>query len=162
MNEGYIQLKIREINDKCKDIEQMINFEKSKIQLLEEKVGGFKDLIKKLENMDSFKDNLLKEIKKENKDFLEEEINKISKKIASDIEIILIKKIKDLENKITYIIKQENELDKQTEMIKEINNKISYLLNYNNFLMMKLVNKAVLSDREVNEMHMRSTKESKK
>lgn len=162
MKEGYIQLKIAEINDKCKNIEQMINFEKSKIQLLEEKVGGFKDLIKKLENIDNFKDNLLKEIKKENKDFLEDEINKISKKIASDIEDVLITKIKDLENKITYIIKQENELDKQTEMIKEINNKISYLLNYNNFLMMKLVNKAVLSDGEVNEMHMRSTKESKK
>jgi hypothetical protein len=162
MKEGYIQLKIAEINDKCKNIEQIINFEKSKIKLLEEKIGGFKNLIKKLEDIDNFKTNLLKEIKKENKMFLEDEINKVSKKIASDIENVLIKKIKDIENKIKYITEQEENLDKQILTIKEINNKINYLLNYNNFLMMKLVNKAVLSDREVNEMHMRSTKESKK
>lgn len=162
MKEGYIQLKLAEINDKCKNIEQVINFEKSKIQLLEEKVGGFKDLIKKLENIDSFKYNLLKEIKKENKELLEFEISKISKKIASDIETLLITKIKDLEGKIAYIIKQENELDKQKEKLTELNNNISYLLSYNNFLMMKLVNKVVLSDREVNEMHNRSLKESKK
>ena len=162
MKEGYIQMKIADINDKCKNIEQMINFEKSKINLLEEKVGGFKDLIKKLENIDNLKDNMLKEIKKENRELLEDEIKKISKKTASDIEDDLITKIKDLENKTAYIKSQENKLDKQTETTNEINNKIKYLLNHNNFLMMKLVNKAILSDREVNEMHMRATKESKK
>ena len=116
----------------------------------------------KLENIDNLKDNMLKEIKKENRELLEDEIKKISKKTASDIEDDLITKIKDLENKTAYIKSQENKLDKQTETTNEINNKIKYLLNHNNFLMMKLVNKAILSDREVNEMHMRATKESKK
>ena len=52
MKEGYIQLKISEINDKCKQIEQMISMEKKRIELLEQRVGGFKELIKKLQDLD--------------------------------------------------------------------------------------------------------------
>jgi hypothetical protein len=55
---------------------------------------------------------------------------------------------------------REKEIDQQTEMISQANKKINYLLNHNNFLMMKLVNKGVLSDREVTELHSRSSKKS--
>jgi len=59
-----------------------------------------------------------------------------------------------------YITSREKEIAQQTELISEINNKIDYLLNHNNYLMMKLVNKGILSDREVNELHIRSSKKS--
>ena len=51
MKEGYLQLKIQELNDKCTQIDQMIKMEKSKIELLEESVGGLKNLIKKLKDI---------------------------------------------------------------------------------------------------------------
>ena len=60
MKEGYLQLKISELNDKCTQIDQMISMEKSKIELLEQRVGGFKELIKKLQDLDEFKDRILK------------------------------------------------------------------------------------------------------
>ena len=161
MKEGYIKLKIAELNDKCKQIDQIISMEKSKLELLESRVGGFKDLIKKLEEIDNFKDNLLKEIKRENKDLLEEEIKKITKKVSNDIEMSIIGKIKEIEKINDYITSREKELAIQTEKISGLNEKIDYLLNHNDFLMMKLVNKAILSDREVNEMHLRSKKKSK-
>jgi hypothetical protein len=160
MKEGYIKLKIAELNDKCKQIDQIISMEKSKLELLEGKVGGFKDLIKKLEEIDNFKDNLLKEIKKDNKDLLEEEIKSITKKVSNNIELSIISKIKEIEKINDYITSREKELAIQTEKITGLNEKIDYLLNHNDFLMMKLVNKAILTDREVNEMHLRSKKKS--
>lgn len=160
MKEGYIKLKISDINDKCKQIEQMISMEKSKLELLEQRVGGFKDLIKKLQDLDNFKDNMLKQIKKDNQYLLEKEITNISKKVSNDIELSIIKKIKEIEKIMNYIKSREKELAKQSEEISNINDNIRYLLNHNNYLMMKLVNKGVISDREVNELHMRSKKKS--
>jgi DNA repair exonuclease SbcCD ATPase subunit len=160
MKEGYIKLKIAELNDKCKQIDQIISMEKSKLELLEERVGGFKDLIKKLQDIDNFKDNLHKQIKKENQDLLEKEIKNISKKVTNDLELKLIDKIKEIEKIMDFIKNREEKLVKQSEKIADINEKINYLLNHNNFLMMKLVNKGVISDREVNELHLRSRKKS--
>jgi len=160
MKEGYIKLKIAEINDKCQQIEQMISMEKSKLELLEQRVGGFKDLIKKLQDLDNFKENMLKQIKRDNQNLLEKEISNISKKVSNDIELSIIGKIKEIEKIMNYITSREKELEKQSEKISNINENVSYLLNHNNYLMMKLVNKAILSDREVNELHMRSRKKS--
>ena len=160
MKEGYIKLKIAELNDKCKQIDQIISMEKSKLELLEERVGGFKDLIKKLQDLDNFKDNLLKQIKKDNQDLLEKEITNISKKVSNDIELKIISKIKEIEKIMDVVKKYKEELVKQSEKISDINENINYLLNHNNFLMMKLVNKGFISDREVNELHIRSRKKS--
>ncbi|UCF49590.1 MAG: hypothetical protein JSU91_07520 [Thermoplasmatales archaeon] len=160
MKEGYIKLKIAELNDKCKQIDQIISTEKSKLGLLEERVGGFKDLIKKLQDLDNFKENLLKQIKKDNQELLEKEITNISKKVSNDLERRIIIKIKEIEEIMDFVKKYQEELVKQSEKISEINENINYLLNHNNFLMMKLVNKGVISDREVNELHIRSRKKS--
>jgi len=160
MKEGYLQLKISELNDKCTQIDQMISMEKSKIELLEQRVGGFKELIKKLQDLDEFKDKILKQIQKDNQELLAEEIKSISNKIAENIDSLVRNKTKEIENILNYMKSREKEIDQQSEMISQVNKKINYLLNHNNFLMMKLVNKGVLSDREVTELHSRSSKKS--
>jgi len=162
MKEGYLQLKIQELNDKCTHIDQLISMEKSKIELLEQRVGGLKELIKKLEELDKFKENQQKQITEKNKELLEKEINNISKKIADEIEIIVKNKIEDIEKTMKYLTNRENEIKEQNKIISQLNEKISFLLKHNELLMMKLVNKALLTDREVNEMHIRSSKKSDK
>ena len=162
MKEGYLQLKIAEINDKCKQTEQMITMEKKRIQLLEDRVGGFKELIKKLKDIDNFKEELRKQIKIDNRELLEEDIKKISKKISDEIDTILKTKLKKIEDSIKYISGQEEKFKEQNEMISDIYKNVSYLLTHNELLMMKLVNKAIISDREVNELHQRSSKKSGK
>ena len=160
MKEGYLQLKISELNDKCTQIDQMISMEKSKIELLEQRVGGLKELIKKLQDLDEFKDKILNQIQKDNQKLILEEIKSISNKIADDIDSLVKSKIKEIENIMIYMKSREKEIFQQTETISQINKKINYLLNYNNFLMMKLVNKGFLSDREVTELNSRSSKKS--
>ena len=158
MKEGYIQLKITEINDKFKQLDQMISMEKKRLKLLEERVGGFKDLIKKIQDIDNFKDELKKQIKKENQDLMYEEIKIVSKKISDQIDVLLKSKIKEIEESIKSLSKKEQDLKAQNDTISEIDKKVRYLLKHNELFMMKLVNKAILTDREVNEMHMRSSK----
>jgi len=160
MKEGYLQLKISELNDKCTQIDQMISMEKSKIELLEQRVGGAKELIKKLQDLDEFKDKISKQIQEDNQKLLTEEIKSISDKIAENIDSLVKSKTKEIENILNYMKHREKEIDQQTEMVSQVNEKVNYLLNHNNFLMMKLVNKGVLLDREVTELHSRSSKKS--
>ena len=136
----------------------MFSLEKSKIELLEERVGGLKELIKKLKDLESFKENILKEIKKENQNIMSKEIKRISDKIPKSLAEIIDNKTMEIDVFLEKMKKYEKEIDKQEVLINNIDGKIGYLLKHNEFLMMKLVNKAVLSDREVNELNQRSAK----
>ncbi|KYK30063.1 hypothetical protein AYK20_04605 [Thermoplasmatales archaeon SG8-52-1] len=162
MKEGYLQLKISELNDKCTKIDQMISMEKSKIELLEEKVGGLKELIKKLKDLEEFKEHILKQIQVDNQKIIEDEIKSVSKKIEKNIDLLLKDKTKELDKILDYMRNREKTINQQNEMILQNNNKLNYLLKHNNFLMMKLVNKGILSDREVNELDIRSQKNNNK
>ena len=75
MKEGYLQMKIAELDNKCKKIDQMINMEKSKIILLQEQVGGFKNLIKKLKDLDELKKQTISIIKHENEEIMKKQID---------------------------------------------------------------------------------------
>ena len=158
MKEGYLQLKISELNDKCNKIDQMFSLEKSKIELLEERVGGLKELIKKLKDLDNFKENILKEVIKENQNIINQEIKNISDKIPESAGEIIKNKTKEINIFLGKMKKYEEELLKQEKLINNISEKINYLTKHNEYLMMKLVNKTVLSDREVNELDRRSAK----
>ncbi len=158
MKEGYLQLKIQELNDKCKEIDQMIKMEKSKIERIEKRVDGLKNLIKKLKDIEGFKENLLKQIKNENKEIVTKEINKLSTKLGKEANSTVKNKIKDIEklyNDLKNITKEKQE---QKEIISDLEEKISYLVKHNEYLMMKLVNKKVLSYRETEELDKRSKK----
>lgn len=158
MKDGYLQMKIQELNDKCKQINQMLSMEKSKIELLEDRVGGLKELIKKFKDLEDFKENILKEIKKENQQIISEEIKSISYKMSKNVDDLLKNKSREFDNNLDYLKNLENKINKQNEIISELNKNINYLLKHNELLMMKLVNKVVISDREVNELHSRSSK----
>jgi hypothetical protein len=158
MKEGYLQLKISELNDKCVQIDQMISMEKSKIQRLEEKVGGLKELIKKLNDLDEFKNNLLTQIQKSNKENISNEIKQLSNNVAKNIESLVNDKTREIEKILDYMKKREKETEQQTMIISDLKEKINYLLKHNEILMMKLVNKTILSDKEVDELDKRSSK----
>lgn len=160
MKEGYLQIKIAEIHDKCKQVEQLISMEESKIKLLQERVGDLKQLIKKLKDIDEFKEQSLKQIKSENTELIKDHLEYISRKLSHEIESIIKIKSDDMTKTLTYLKKREQEVSKQSQLIEEFNKKIVYLLEYNNILMMKLVNKGIISDRETTELDRRAGKKA--
>ena len=161
MKEGYLQLKISELNDKCVKIDQLLSMEKSKIKLLEERVGGLKELIKKVNDLDEFKSNVLTQIQKSNNDHISDEIKLLSDEIAKQVESLLKDKTQEIENILNYMKKREKESNEKTMMLSKLEEKNDYLLKHNEILMMKLVNKGILSDREVTELDRRSSKRQK-
>jgi hypothetical protein len=161
MKEGYLQMKIAELNENCNKIDQMIKMEKSKLILLQEQVGGFKELLKKLKNIDEFKKLTIKIIQNENKRIITDEINDLSKKISDEYRLIFDEKNTKIEGFLQNI---ENIQNKQKNIDEKFNkklNEIEYLLEHNNLLMMKLANKGLITEREINEMDTRSLKKIK-
>jgi hypothetical protein len=161
MKEGYLQTKITEMMEKCKQLEQLMSMERSKIALLEERVGGAKELIKKLKNLETFKEQIAKETKSENQKLIDLELEKISRNVSKQVDRILATKSRYMDKTINYLKNKESEFDKQTAVLDEIHRDIIYLREHNQILMMKLVNKGILSDREVEEIDRRSLKKAK-
>ena len=161
MKEGYLQTKIAELNDKCKLIDQMISMEKSKLLLLQEQVGGFKELLKKLKDIEEIKEKTVSHIKFENGKILKKHIEKLSNNITGIIETSLKSKTQKIDESIACLREQEENMGQQVETIEQQTKDIDFLMEHNNLLMMKLVNKGVLSDRDVTEIQMRSSKKAK-
>ena len=162
MKEGYLQIKIAELNDKCKKIDQMINMERSKIILLQEQVGGFKDLLKKLKDLDEIKKQTISIINEENEKIMKKQIETISKKISDTYKISIEYKNKKIDEFLNNMKNIDNEKKDKDDLIYNKIIEIEYLLEHNNLLMMKLANKGILSEREINEMDNRSYKKIRK
>ena len=161
MKEGYLQMKIAELNEKCKNIDNMINLEKSKIILLQEQVGGFKVLLKKLRDLDEIKKQTISIINDENEKIMEKQIDILSKQISKTFKKSLDDKTKKIDEFLIKINNREFEKKDRDEIINKKIKEIEYLLEHNNLLMMKLANKDILSEREINEMDIRSNKKIK-
>ena len=157
MKEGYLQTKIAEINEKCNQIEQTISMETSKIRLLQQRVGNFKVLLKKLNDLQDFKKQMIRQINSGNEKIIVGQIEKLSYDVADIINSTIDKKAQKLTETLDYLKRREEEINNQKVTILQQAKNIKYLLEHNNLLMMKLVNKGVLSDREVNELHRRAT-----
>ena len=161
MKEGYLQTKIAELNDKCKQIDQMISMEKSKIILLNEQVGGFKELLKKLKDIEKIKEQTVNHINKENEKQIKNQIEILLNKITKIIETTIQQKTQNIDKTLDYLRKREGELNQLNEMIIKQTKEISFLIEHNNLFMMKLANKGILTQREIDEMHRRSDKKAK-
>ena len=162
MKEGYLQIKIAELNDKCKKIDQMINMERSKIILLQEQVGGFKDLLKKLKDLDEIKKQTISILNEENEKIMKKQIETISKKISDTYKTSIEYKNKKIDEFLNNMKNIDNEKKDKDDLIYNKIIEIEYLLEHNNLLMMKLANKGILSEREINEMDNRSYKKIRK
>ncbi|MCK4347639.1 MAG: hypothetical protein KAW47_03395 [Thermoplasmatales archaeon] len=162
MKEGYLQTKIAELNDKCKQIDQMISMEKSKLLLLQEQVGGFKELLKKLKNIEDVKEQTVSRINEENEKLIKSHIEELSKNVTGIIETSLKRKTKKIDETLDYLREREGEINQQAETIAQQTKDINFLIEHNNLLMMKLANKGILTQREIDEMHRRSSKKAQK
>ncbi|MBN2599325.1 MAG: hypothetical protein JXA75_02195 [Candidatus Thermoplasmatota archaeon] len=162
MKEGYLQMKIAEFNDKCTQLEQMLAMEDSKIHLLQEKVGEYKELIKKLQDVQEFKHQTIAEIRKENEAILKNQVEQVSQRLSEVQKELTMSKAEKLNETIALLQKREEELTKQATLLERHTKDLIYLYEHNDILMMKLVNRNVLNEHDVVEMQRRSKKKAEK
>ncbi|MCK5030833.1 MAG: hypothetical protein KAR64_05155 [Thermoplasmatales archaeon] len=162
MKEGYLQTKIAELNDKCKQIDQMISIQESKMRRLRQRVGNYKELLNNLNDVQNVKDQIIGHITEENKRLIKKHIEDLSDEIHGIVDVSLDGKAQKINEALDYLNKREGEIKQQAETIVQQTKEISFLMEHNNLLMMKLVNKGVLSDQDVTEMQRRAAKKTKK
>lgn len=161
MKEGYLQTKIAELNDKCKQIDQMISIQESKMRRLRQRVGNYKELLNNLNDVQNVKDQIIGHITEENERLIKKHIEDLSDEIHGIVDVSLDGKAQTINEALAYLNKREGEIKQQAETIVQQTKEINFLMEHNNLLMMKLVNKGVLSDQDVTEMKRRSVKKAK-
>lgn len=160
MKEGYLQMKISEFNDKLTQLEQLFSLEESKIRLLQEKVGEYKEVIKKLQDVQEFKNQAITEIRKENETIISNQIQQISQRLSEMLKELTTSKAEKMNETIALLQKREEEITTQAEQIQQHTKQFIYLLEHNDILMMKLANRKVLNEHDVVEMQRRATKKA--
>ena len=162
MKEGYLQLKIAELNDKCKKVERMLSLEDSKLQLLQEKVGEYKEVIKKLKDVQDFKTQTISDIREDNEKIIKNQVERVSKELSKVLNELVTDKADKINETLQFLQRREGELAKQERTLEQHTKDLIFLLEHNEILMMKLVNRNVLSGQDVTEMQRRATKRAHK
>ena len=160
MKEGYLQLKITELNEKINKLEELLKFENNKLELLQENIGTYKEVIKKFRDLQEFKEQSLAEIQKNNDSLIEKKVEEVAEKLERVHKGLVSDKSLDINKILKNIEKQEQHLEEHVRKFDQLSYDVAFLLAYNEFFMMKLVNKNVLSYREIDEMKLRSKKKA--
>lgn len=153
-------MKLAEFTDKCNQLEQLLAMEDSKIRLLQEKVGEYKEVIKKLKDIEEFKNQTIAEIRKENEVVLKQHVDTISKKLSDELKELTMSKAEKINTTAALLEKREEEITRQAEQLEQHAKKLIFLLEHNEILMMKLVNRNILKEHDVIEMQRRSKKKA--
>lgn len=158
MKEGYLQGKITELFEKTREIEQIHKMQQEELNRFMEQVGGFKQLLKRLKDIEVFKESSLKSIQEKNAVLIGAAIEtatiRIEKTVKDDIEhrsFVLNELKKKLENDQKLFLRYTDQLDKLDESL-------NFLIEYHRLLSLKLINKGIISTREKEEIERRSKK----
>ena len=158
MKEGYLQRKIAELNERCQRIDEMISLEKANVELLQEQVGGFKQLLKKLKDVEEFRKQVLMDITKRNREEMDLLLEKMAREIEKTVNKTLKYKTSDINKLLVELKDLREELLDKMEVIKRIEESTQYLLESQHFLMLRLMNKGILSNRDVSDIERRAKK----
>lgn len=153
-------MKLTEFTDKCNQIEQLLAMEESKIRLLQEKVGEYKEVIKKLQDIQEFKNQTISEIRRENESILKKHIEEVTTHLSEVLRELTTSKAEKINQTMQLLQKRDEEITRQAEQVEQHAKTLMFLLEHNEILMMKLVNRNVLKEHDVIEMERRSKKKA--
>ncbi len=153
-------MKISEFNDKINQLEQLLSMEDQKLRLVQEKVGEYKEVIKKLQDLQDFKNQAVAQIRKENETLMKQQVEQISKQLSEVLKELTMNKADKINETVQMLQKREEEIARQAEVLEEHAKKLVFLLEHNDILMMKLANRRILTEHDVIEMQRRATKKA--
>lgn len=158
MKEGYLQGKIAELFEKTREIEQIHKMQQEELNRFMEQIGGFKQLLKRLKDVETFKEDSLKSIHEENTMVITEAVEKATYRLEKTLK-------DDVEHRSFLLneLKQQLEKDKDlfetyTDQLENLDESLRFLTEYHRLLALKLINKGVISTREKEEIERRAKK----
>ncbi len=160
MKEGYLQLKIAELNDTCKEIEHLLSLERTNLARIQEKVGEYKEVIKKFQHLDQFKQQALHNIQQQNDALIAKHVDMASQQLHKALQELIESNANKIDKTLAFLQEREKILECQNKTLAQQQKNITFLREHNELLMMKLVNKQVLTGQDVAEMQRRAEKKT--
>ena len=161
MKEGYFQKKLTELTEKQQSLSSSLKLLNAEIDRLEARIGGLKPIIKRLNDVEAFKEQTLSELNKINVERIDKMLDEFAEDLKKQVRDVTRKKADTLENSIKQMQDDKELFQKYAESISAIESEILYVKEFHRLLVMKLVNKGVLSYHEQEEINRRSSKKSK-
>jgi DNA anti-recombination protein RmuC len=161
MKEGYFQKKLTELTEKQQSLSSSLKLLNAEIDRIEARIGGLKPIIKRLNDVEAFKEKTLSEIYKINAEKIDKMLDEFAEELKKQVRDVTRKKADILEDGINQIQEDKELFKKYAESISTIESEISYVKEFHRLLVMKLVNKGVLSYHEQEEINRRSSKKTK-
>lgn len=158
MKEGYLQKKIAEFSEKINNFEHRLEFKETEFQRLEEQLGGFKQLLKRLKEIDTIINRSIKQINEENTIEIQKSINAALEKLEKSTKKLISIQSKSLNEALEQIKKDQITFSNSINEIDELKQQVEYYQEFHRLFMLKLINKGIINHRELNEVELRAKK----
>ena len=161
MKEGYYQSKAADFSEKIQNFEHRLKMAETEYERFQMQLGQFKQLLKKLRNIEEFQEEGIKRIITDNESVISGKLDQITQITEKKMERIVYKKTKLLEDSLQQIKEDEAQLQRALQQIDGFHTEISYYKEFQKLLMLKLINKGILNHRELQEVELRAKKRVK-
>ncbi len=161
MKEGYFQKKLTELAEQQQALSSSLSLLEAEIDRLESRIGGLKPIVKRLNDVESFKEQSLAELKEKNDGLIKKVEKDLIKRSEKTVKEITHNKADILKESMIQIKHDEELFRRYAESISSIQSEIAYVKEFHRLLMMKLINKGVLSYHEQQDISKRSSKKAK-
>jgi hypothetical protein len=158
MKEGYLQKKIAEFSEKISTFEHRLDFKETEFERLENQLGGFKQLLKKLKDIETLKDQAVKQITYENQMQIEKSIERTIIKLEKTTKKMVDSQTALLQKTLEQIKKDERIFNNTVNEIESLKEQVKFYQEFHRLFMLKLINKGILNHRELNEVELRAKK----
>ena len=160
MKEAYLKKKLTELAEEADEIKQQLVMRRNQLDRMEARILDFKSLLKRLDELDSFKETTVKELKQQNQQYMKE----VSDELKERNDQLMKKSLEDksmLLNETKGLLKEDQLLFQEyTQVVREAEMATVFLKEFHHLLLLKLVNKGVFSTRDLSEIKKRAEKRS--
>jgi hypothetical protein len=113
-------------------------------------------LLKKLKNIEDFQNRGIEQMKIENRTLIEQNLKELTKKSTKIIDKSIDKKTGFISDSIKQIEKYDKQLKESLMQIKSFSHNINYIKEFQYLLILKLINKGIINNKELKEIELRA------
>ena len=157
MKEGYLQEKIRELDFQLKQQKALAEQLDKHFQRIIPSLKEQKKLFAKLKELDTFKDNIQKDIEIKNKKEIERIVNQAKERINKKIDTAVEKYLGEIQQKMDILSEQIQEIETVNELIQKNTENIAFVKHLCIILMEELVRDRVFSKEKIEILSKRAS-----
>jgi len=162
MKEDYIIEKLKAFDQRLKEEEEKFKFLRNELARIVETKEQYKDLVKKLKDLDEFKENLDVEIKRENQKRIDQTIRETIEKVDREMKNSLKSEQKRLQSLFEQLEAQMTEVSGIKDQVRKNKNQAVFDEHLCTILIEELVRERVLSHEEAERIAKRAAIRAKK